>query len=84
MSACYPLPATSYLLFFRIILPNEKKCVSLHPVKNNKNWIMQEVMPINGLFEMPTLSYEALGTIVSKDTLSFHHGKHLKVEECLC
>ena len=45
---------------------------------------MQEVMPINGLFEMPTLPYEALGTIVSKDTLSVHYGNHLKVEKCLC
>lgn len=36
------------------------------------------MMPINGQFEMPTLPYEALGTIISKDTLSFHHGKHLK------
>jgi Fe-Mn family superoxide dismutase len=39
---------------------------------------MQDMMPINGQFEMPTLPYEALGTIISKDTLSFHHGKHLK------
>ena len=36
------------------------------------------MMPINGQFEMPTLPYEALGTIISKETLSFHHGKHLK------
>ena len=35
-------------------------------------------MPINGKFAMPMLSYEALGTIISKETLSFHHGKHLK------
>ena len=35
-------------------------------------------MPINGKFEMPMLPYEALGTIISKETLSFHHGKHLK------
>lgn len=39
---------------------------------------MKDLMPINGLFEMPTLPYEALGTIISKETLSFHHGKHLK------
>ena len=39
---------------------------------------MQDMMPINGQFEMPTLPYEALGTIISKETLSFHHGKHLK------
>ena len=39
---------------------------------------MQDMMPTNGQFEMPTLPYEALGTIISKETLSFHHGKHLK------
>ena len=39
---------------------------------------MKDLMPINGLFEMPTLPYDALGTIISKETLSFHHGKHLK------
>ena len=39
---------------------------------------MQDLMPINGKFEMPILPYEALGTIIGKDTLSFHHGKHLK------
>ncbi len=39
---------------------------------------MQDLMPINGKFAMPMLSYEALGTIISKETLSFHHGKHLK------
>lgn len=35
-------------------------------------------MPVNGQFEMPTLPYEGLGTIISKETLLFHHGKHLK------
>lgn len=39
---------------------------------------MKDLTPINGKFEMPTLSYEELGTIISKETLSFHHGKHLK------
>ena len=38
----------------------------------------KDLTPINGLFEMPALPYEALGTIISKETLSFHHGKHLK------
>ncbi|MBQ6742435.1 MAG: superoxide dismutase [Bacteroidales bacterium] len=28
---------------------------------------------------MPTLPYEGLGTIISKETLSFHYGRHLKV-----
>ena len=27
---------------------------------------------------MPTLPYEAHGKVISKETLSFHHGKHLK------
>ena len=40
---------------------------------------MKDMMPINGMFEMPTLPYEGLGTIISKETLSFHHGRHLKV-----
>ena len=35
-------------------------------------------MPNNGQFAMPTLPYEALGKVISKETLSFHHGKHLK------
>ncbi len=39
---------------------------------------MQDLTPINGMFQMPTLPYDALGTIISKETLSFHHGKHLK------
>lgn len=39
---------------------------------------MKDMMPVNGLFEMPTLPYEALGAVISKETLGFHHGKHLK------
>ena len=39
---------------------------------------MKEIMPIDGQFAMPTLPYEGLGTVISKETLSFHHGKHLK------
>ncbi|MBQ7062402.1 MAG: superoxide dismutase [Bacteroidales bacterium] len=35
-------------------------------------------MPDNGLFAMPALPYEALDGVISKETLSFHHGKHLK------
>ena len=35
-------------------------------------------MPNNGQFAMPELPYEALGNAISKETLSFHHGKHLK------
>ncbi|MBR6292420.1 MAG: superoxide dismutase [Bacteroidales bacterium] len=27
---------------------------------------------------MPTLGYDNLGDVISKETLSFHHGKHLK------
>ncbi len=39
---------------------------------------MKEIMPKDGQFAMPTLPYEELGKEISKETLSFHHGKHLK------
>jgi len=41
---------------------------------------MKEIMPVNGIFEMPALPFEAsaLKGIISAETLSFHHGKHLK------
>ena len=39
---------------------------------------MKEIMPINGQFAMPVLAYDELGTVISKETLSFHYGKHLK------
>ena len=39
---------------------------------------MKDIMPLNGQFAMPGLPYEGLGDIVSKETLGFHHGKHLK------
>ena len=39
---------------------------------------MKEIMPVDGQFAMPALTYEGLGDIISKETLSFHHGKHLK------
>ena len=39
---------------------------------------MKDLMPVNGQFAMPTLSYDNLGDTISKETLSFHHGKHLK------
>ncbi|MCR4816147.1 MAG: superoxide dismutase [Bacteroidales bacterium] len=35
-------------------------------------------MPVNGQFAMYELPYEELGSIISKETLGFHHGKHLK------
>jgi len=35
-------------------------------------------MPTDGLFAMMTLPYVALDNAVSSETLSFHHGKHLK------
>ena len=38
----------------------------------------KDIMPVNGQFAMPTLPYEGLGNIISKETLGFHHGKHLK------
>ena len=39
---------------------------------------MRDLTPNNGIFEMPKLSYSALGDVISKETLLFHHGKHLK------
>lgn len=39
---------------------------------------MKDLMPVNGQFAMPVLSYDNLGDVISKETLSFHHGKHLK------
>ena len=39
---------------------------------------MKDIMPVNGQFAMPALPYEALGDVISQQTLSFHHGKHLK------
>lgn len=35
-------------------------------------------MPTNGQFALMQLSYENLGNTISQNTLSFHHGKHLK------
>ncbi len=39
---------------------------------------MKDIMHANGQFAMPALPYEALGDVISQQTLSFHHGKHLK------
>lgn len=39
---------------------------------------MKDIMPTNGQFELMTLPYHELGDIISQETLSFHHGKHLK------
>ena len=39
---------------------------------------MKETMPINGQFALMQLPYSDLGTAISAQTLSFHHGKHLK------
>ncbi len=39
---------------------------------------MKEIMPVNGQFAMPALGYDGLGEVISKETLGFHHGKHLK------
>jgi len=39
---------------------------------------MKEFIPTNGQFSMMTLPYEALGDVISVQTLSFHHGKHLQ------
>ncbi len=39
---------------------------------------MKDLMPVNGQFAMPTLAYDNLGDTISKETLGFHYGKHLK------
>jgi len=39
---------------------------------------MKEIMPTDGQFAMMQLPYERLGDTISQNTLSFHHGKHLK------
>ena len=36
------------------------------------------MIPENGQFAMPSLGYDNLGDVISKETLGFHHGKHLK------
>ncbi len=38
----------------------------------------KDLIPVNGQFAIPTLGYDILGDVISKETLSFHHGKHLK------
>ncbi len=35
-------------------------------------------MPVDGQFAMMPLPYEGLKNVISKETLGFHHGKHLK------
>ena len=35
-------------------------------------------MPVNGQFAMMELPYGDLGNVISAQTLSYHHGKHLK------
>ena len=39
---------------------------------------MKDIMPIDGQFAMMQLPYESLGNVISQQTLTFHHGKHLK------
>ena len=39
---------------------------------------MKDLIPVNGQFAISTLGYDNLGDVISKETLSFHHGKHLK------
>ncbi len=39
---------------------------------------MKDITPTNGQFAMMQLPYERLGDTISQNTLSFHHGKHLK------
>lgn len=37
-----------------------------------------DIFPENGIFALPQLKYGSLGNVMSANTLSFHHGKHLK------
>ena len=39
---------------------------------------MKDFNPINGLFPLPELAYTSLDNAISSETLSYHHGKHLK------
>ena len=39
---------------------------------------MKDIMPQNGQFALTALPYESLGEAIGKETLGFHHGKHLK------
>ena len=39
---------------------------------------MNNYLPDNGQFSLPELSYQELGTAISAETISFHHGKHFK------
>ena len=39
---------------------------------------MKDIMPINNQFALQELPYVGLGGVISPETLSFHHGKHLK------
>ena len=39
---------------------------------------MKDILPVDGQFAMPVLHYESLGATISKDTLGYHYGKHLK------
>ena len=42
------------------------------------NPIMKDLYQVSGLFPMPELAYTSLDNAISSETLSFHHGKHLK------
>ena len=39
---------------------------------------MKDLYQVSGLFPMPELAYTSLDNAISSETLSFHHGKHLK------
>ena len=39
---------------------------------------MKDMIPVDGQFAMPTLGYDNLADVISKETLGFHHGKHLR------
>lgn len=39
---------------------------------------MKDLYQVSGLFPIPELAYTSLDNAISSETLSFHHGKHLK------
>ena len=39
---------------------------------------MKSITPIDGQFTLTTLPYDNLGSVIGRETLAIHHGKHLK------
>ena len=62
-------------------MTNDSNIMIIFAMKYNTNikTIMKKTMPIDGKFELRTLSFapEALEPVISAATIGFHHGKHL-------